>query len=82
MSQPKRFRCLTTEEQREFNNKVIMPGLVMCDDGNLVSWFDYASLAAENERLTAEVEWLRKADRLVCWNPGTQQWEVRHEAPK
>ena len=41
-----------------------------------------AELAAENERLTAEVEWLRKADRLVCWNPTTQQWEVRHEALK
>lgn len=36
----------------------------------------------EIDRLTAKVEWLRKADRLVCWNPGTQEWEVRHEAPK
>ena len=36
----------------------------------------------EIDRLRAEVEWLRKADRLVCWNPTTQQWEVRHEALK
>ena len=42
---------------------------------------DLSSLC-QCERLTAEVEWLRKADRLVCWNPATQQWEVRHEAPK
>jgi uncharacterized small protein (DUF1192 family) len=31
------------------------------------------------EQLTAEVERLRKADRLVCWNPATEQWEPRLE---
>ena len=36
----------------------------------------------EIERLRAQVEWLRKADRLVCWNAETQEWEVRHEAHK
>jgi len=43
---------------------------------------DIGNLHKENNRLRAEVEWLRKADRLVCWNPTTQQWEVRHESPK
>lgn len=33
----------------------------------------------EYEKLKAEVEWLRKADRLVCWNEATQEWEIRHE---
>jgi hypothetical protein len=33
----------------------------------------------EIERLRAEVAWLRKADRLVCWNPATAEWEVRLE---
>ena len=41
-----------------------------------------ADYKAEVARLTAEVEWLRKADRLVCWNAETQAWEVRFEAPK
>ena len=64
--------------------------------GRWVKWDDYASLAAENANLKAlqwetlkernkaeaEVEWLRKADRLVCWNPTTQEWEVRHEPMK
>ena len=36
----------------------------------------------EIDRLRAQVEWLRKADRLVCWNAETQEWEVRHEALK
>ena len=51
-----------------------------CD--TYVRWDDYAYLAAEVERLKAEVEWLRKADRLVCWNEAAQEWQVRHEAPK
>ena len=36
----------------------------------------------EIDRLRAEVEWLRKADRLVCWNAETQEWQVRFESPK
>ena len=38
-----------------------------------------AELLAENKRLKDEVAWLRKADRLVCWNPATAEWEVRLE---
>jgi hypothetical protein len=33
-------------------------------------------------RLEDEVEWLRKADRLVCWNEAAQEWQVRHEPLK
>ena len=33
-------------------------------------------LKEENAVLTAKVEWLMKADRLVVWN-GTE-WEIRH----
>jgi uncharacterized protein with von Willebrand factor type A (vWA) domain len=36
-------------------------------------------LQEENAALKAEVERLRKADRLVCWNPATEQWEPRLE---
>ena len=38
-----------------------------------------AEFQAENQRLKDEIAWLRKADRLVCWNPATGEWEVRLE---
>lgn len=62
--------------------------VVMAEDesGNWTSLSDYYTLhdrlmRAEGKiaALAAEVEWLRKADRLVCWNEATQQWEIRHE---
>lgn len=74
MSQPKRYSLKSDEWGRE------QSAMVESDDGGWIWHSDYAALAAENERLTAEVEWLRKADRLVCWNPKTEQWEIRHEA--
>lgn len=50
MSQPiKRFRCLTNEENKEFDGKHIRPGLVMCDDGNLVSYKEHCDIVADKD---------------------------------
>ena len=81
MSQPKRFSHIAIYDvtYRAWDDKEDPKA---SDDGEFVFYSDYAALAAETARLKAEVEWLRKADRLVCWNPATQAWEVRHEVLK
>lgn len=56
MSQPiPRFRTLTKEENDSYDGKVIRPSLVMCEDGNLVAYSDYAALLAEVDKLKAEL---------------------------
>ena len=66
VSQPKRYLCA-------FGMEGVMHPF---DKGDWVTYADYAALQAEVAVLTAKVDWLMKADRLVVWN-GTE-WEIRH----
>ena len=72
MNEPKRYgfhwlECDATDEAYMAEN-----GMTELKDGGFVLWQDYALLKAENARLKAEVERLRKAgddlEFLACFN--------------
>jgi len=66
VSKPKRYtiECVHAGTRREDPN------------GLWCAYSDVEKLIADNAVLTAKVDWLMKADRLVVWN-GTE-WEIRH----
>lgn len=66
MSKPKRHRPGLAGKQ---------PVMLPDDSGEWVNLSEYYLLHDEVATLRAKVEWLQKADRLVCWN-GTE-WEPR-----
>lgn len=36
----------------------------------------------EIDKMRKEIDFLKRADRFVCWSEKNQRWEVRFEEPK
>ena len=37
---------------------------------------------SEMEKMRKELDFLKRAERFVCWNENSKRWEVRFEEPK
>lgn len=42
----------------------------------------YWRAMAEMEKMHKEIDFLKRAERFVCWNEDSKRWEVRFEEPK